>query len=275
MVKADLHNHLRTSSRYFERDFNAIVDSASKKLGDGAVVGIVNFADWRYENLINLRGYERQILGRNKNGVYVPEKDVYLVRGQEVPTKQGHVVIFGTGARTHLKSGRKLEDTIKEARDQNGIVIADHLFHYAGIGPYLEQNTHILEQIDAIEIHNGESSFGLPFGPIPLGANRKAQEFYSNIKNKFPKLGAISSSDGHSLYGIGSSWTELERPNKDNFVESLKMAIQKTDLSTPKKMENSFIEAIDHIIDLGLITQIGFRIGLRDFYSGKDRPLEE
>lgn len=272
MVKADLHNHLRTSSRCFEGDFNRAVDIASRKLGAGAILGIVNFSDWRYEHLISLEGYERQNLGDNKNGIYVPEKDVYIVKGQEIPTKEGHLLVFGTGARVHLREGRKLEDTIEEAKDQNGIIVADHPFYVAGIGSYLEQNPSLTEQLDAIEVHNGEASFGLPVGPVPLNANKKAQEFYARIKHDFPNLGAISSSDGHSMYELGSSWTEIDKPTNENFVNSLKEDIRKTDLNTLKKMKGSVFGAIDHISDLVLITQIGVRIGLKNFYRGTDRP---
>lgn len=271
-VRADFHNHLRMSSRFARGDFNRAINTASRKLGHGAVLGVVNFSDWRYEHLIDLGGYERQNLGDNRNGVYVPEKDVYVVKGQEVPTKEGHLLVFGTGARYHLKEGRSFEETIKEARDQDGIIVVDHPFHIHGLGSYLEQNPRLLEQVDAVEIHNGEASFGLPFGPIPLGANKKAQDFYARIESDFPNLGAIASSDGHSMYEIGSSWTEIQRPQFNGFVNSLRESIIKTNLSTPTRMNNSIIGAIDHILDLALITQVGFRVGLRDFYIGTDRP---
>lgn len=270
-VKADLHNHLRTSSRYFERDFNKAVDKASRKLGAGAVLGVVNFSDWRYEHLTNLRGYERQSLGSNKNGVYVPEKDVYIVKGQEVPTKEGHLLVFGTGERVHLREGRKLEDTIKEAREQNGIIVVEHPFHSNGLGNYLEQNLEILLHVDAIEIHNGEASFGFPIGPIPFRANKKAQEFYARIKADFPNLGAISSSDGHSMYELGSSWTEIKKPTIEDFVGSLKESVRKTDLSTPRKMKGSVFGAIDHIVDLIFISKIAPKISLESLYE-TERP---
>lgn len=192
-----------------------------------------------------------------------------------MPTKEGHLLVFGTGINSHLKKGRKLEDAIKEAKDQNGIIIVDHPFYISGLGSYLEKNPEILQEIDAIEVHNGEASFGFPFGPIPLGANKKAQEFYERIKPDFPNLGAISSSDGHSMYELGSSWTKIERPDEEDFVNSVKEAIQRTNLNTRKKIKNSIFGAIDHIADLALITQIGFKVGLKDFYCGKNGPKEE
>ncbi len=258
MVKADLHNHLRKRGRILEGDFDKVVDIAYRKLGEGAILGVVNFSDeiGRYERLTSLEGYEREGLGDRNNGFYVPEKDVYIVKGQEVQTREGHLLVIGIGAGKHLKEGRGLEDTIKETRDQNGIIVVPHPFSIHGLGNYLERNPELLEQIDAIEIHNGEASFGLPFGPLPLGANKKAREFYARIKPDFPNLGAISSSDGHSLSELGSSWTELpemQRIDNENFVNSLRESIRKTNLETPRKMKSSIFGAITHIIDLALI----------------------
>lgn len=71
-------------------------------------MGVVDFCDSRYKNLINLRGYERQTLGENQNGIYIPEKDIYMIGGQEVPTKEGHLLFLGTGINSHLKKGRRL-----------------------------------------------------------------------------------------------------------------------------------------------------------------------
>ena len=270
-VKADLHNHLRTSSRYSEGDFNRAIDIALRKLGEGAVFGVVNFHDRRYEHFINLPGYERQNLGDNKNGIYVPEKDIYVVKGQEVPTQEGHLLVFGIGERIHLKKGRKLEDTIKDAKDQNGIIIVDHPFNIAGLGPYLERNPRILEQVDAFEIHNGEASFGFPIGPIPYGANKRAQEFYERIKPDFPDLGAVSFTDGHSWYELGSSWTEIDRPKIEDFVNSLRTSIRRTNLKTPRRMKSSVFGAIDHLADLVFIVKIAPKIGLGYLFE-TERP---
>lgn len=272
MVKADLHNHLRTSGRYYEGDFNRVVEHASRKLGAGAVLGVINFLDWRYEHLINSKGYERQNLGENKNGIYVPEKDIYLIRGQEIPTKEGHLLVLGTGEGSYLKKERKIEDTIKEAKDQNAIIVVEHPFYLAGLGSYLEKNLELLEQVDAIEIYNSTAAFGLPFSPFPFRANKKAQEFYAKIKQDFPHLGAISSSDGHSFYEVGSSWTEIKKPSNKDFVSALRDSIRETNLNTPRKTKSSVFGSLDHLVDLVLITQIGFRIGLEDFYRGPDRP---
>ena len=121
-VKADLHNHLRTSSRSYDADFNRAVDIATKRLGVGAIFGVVNFADKRYEHFTGLRGYERVYVGEKNNGVYVPQQNVLVIKGQEVSTNEGHILVIGLGKDVHLKQYKTLQDTLKEARDNNTVI---------------------------------------------------------------------------------------------------------------------------------------------------------
>ena len=87
-IKADLHNHLRTSSNLQDEDFNQSIDLAHRRLGSGGVFGMINFSDTRYEKFSELGGYQRVYVGPQKNAIYVPEKDILVVKGQEVPTEQ-------------------------------------------------------------------------------------------------------------------------------------------------------------------------------------------
>ncbi|MFA5857040.1 MAG: hypothetical protein WC867_06775 [Candidatus Pacearchaeota archaeon] len=252
-IKADLHNHLRTSSRNYQNDFNKTIDITSSRLGPGGVIGLINFSDKRYESFIDLNGYERVFIGENKNGIYIPEKNVLVIKGQEVPTKLGHVLVLGLEKDVYIKENRSLIDTINESLDNGGIVVSDHPYYAHGIGNYLESNPKILENIDAIEVHNGEAALGIPKTPLPYGSNKKAQLFYDRIKPDFPHLGALSSSDGHSLYELGRSWTEIDNLNLENktkFTSSLRNSIRNTNNLSERCNKNSIIGAIDHITDL-------------------------
>ncbi len=271
-IKADLHNHLRTSSILEDSDFNNSIDAAYKKLGNGACFGLINMHDRRYEKFADLKGYDREYIGENKNAIYIPEKDVLVVRGQEVATKQGHLLVLGLGYEVHLKNSASLEDTLKKARNNNGIIIADHPFYMEGTGNYLEKNLNLLKYFDAIEVHNGESAFGLPVGPFSRNANEKAQEFYSMIKKDYTHLGAIASSDGHSIKEIGSSWTEIDKPERNkNFIYSLRDYIRNTDLETRKKMGCSVFGSVEHLSELvGIIASE--KIGYKGFKT--ERPDE-
>lgn len=222
---------------------------------------MVNFYDRRYEEFVKLKGYSKDALGKCINGIYVPSKDIIVVKGQEVPTKQGHLLVLGLEYDVHLKNGRPLEDTLKEANDHNGIIVADHPFYREGLGPYLESHQDLLQDFDALETHNGEAALSL-FGLLPFRANEKAREFYKKITLDNKYLGALSSSDGHSFYELGSSWTEIEQPEKRDFVNSLRQSIRNTSISTERQNVDSRLGALDHIIDLVSI-KAASKIGLR------------
>jgi len=101
---------------------------------------------------------------------------VIVIKGQEVPTTEGHLLVLGIDHNRHLKEHKSLEYTLKEARNCNGTVIIDHPFYLNGLGNHLRKNLKLFDYIDAIEIHNGEASFGLPIKntSFSLYSNRKA-----------------------------------------------------------------------------------------------------
>jgi len=249
-IKVDLHNHLKTLSG-MDGLFNKTVDKVRTSLGAEGVIVVVNYEDKRYESFINQKGYDRINIG---NAIYIPEKNILIIKGQEIPTKQkNHPLIIGLKENMHLKSGRTLEDTCKEAVDNNGITIGVHPFYVEGVGPYLEKNENLLNYFDGIEIHNGEANIWIP-GIAPANANKKAQEFYEKIKDKYD-IGAISCSDGHSLYEIGSSYTILEKlniKNSETLNESLRSSIRRHKDFSQDKQKNSYIGALDHIFKLAV-----------------------
>jgi len=107
---------------------------------------------------------------------------------------------------------------------------------------------------DAIEVFNGEAIFG----------NKSARRFYSEQKPTHPSLGAISSSDGHSFYEIGTSWTEIEFPNLENgFLESLRKSIRATNLETNAKNHQSYLGTFDHAMDMMVRDLVLRRIGIK------------
>jgi len=226
-VNADLHNHLRTLSDMSKLSFNEVIDIAKQRLGAGGILGIVNFNDERYEQFSNLPGYERQDLG---NGFYVPEKDILVVKGQEIPTKQGHILVLGIEKGKHLKPGKDLEETIKESLDNDGIIIMDHPFYHAGVGEYIKQAPILAECFDGIEVYNSEAELYIP-RILPRNANEKARKLYEEVK-EFSEIGALFSSDGHSLAEIGRSYTQLEMPeygsirDSNNLTNHLRNAIR-------------------------------------------------
>jgi len=264
-VKADLHNHLRTSSRMKRGDFDRAVRVAARRLGCGGILGVVNFEDDRYERLLDFGGkYDRQDFG---NAVYVPEKEVLIIRGQEVPTRQGHLLVLGLGRGVNLESWQSLGDTLGEARDNDGIVIADHPFYNCGIGPYLRGHPEFINELDGFEIHNGEAALWIP-GVTKRNANENARDFYQEVRRQHLCLGAVSSSDGHSFYEIGRSFTNLQMGkhyghirDAEELNRELRGAIRDRRIINGKRASARF-GAFDHLVDLAVIVGLG-KVGIK------------
>ena len=241
-IKTDLHNHLASFS--YKGNFNKVVDITKKKLGKGGILGITNYNDFRYENFMRLRkGYKIQNIG---NAFYIPEKEILVVKGQEVLTKQGHVLVLGLKEDFNLQNKRTLEDSLKQAKDNNGITIAVHPFFIWGIGNYLRKNSKLLKYFDGFEVHDGEAFYG----------NKNAEIFYNLIKDDYD-IGALSFSDGHSLYEIGSSYTLLEQPdfrNSERLIESLRKSIKQHEDYSKDRQHFSKLGSLDHSMDtIGMI----------------------
>lgn len=232
-VNADLHNHLATRRDLSHLEFDIVIDTIRERLGPGGIFGVCNFDDNRYEQFVGKQGYERENMG---NAIYVPEKDIWVVKGQEVHSKDGSVLVLGLNEGKALKSGRPLEDTIKESKDHKGINVMVHPFHIAGLGRYFEYNfrkyneTPLMQTIyfelfrkfDGIEIHNSEAALSL-FPITPLNPNEKARELFRMMRYFHTKLGTVISSDGHSVWEIGTSYMTVDFPergyvNSDHWV---------------------------------------------------------
>ena len=257
-IRADLHNHLKSGSYMSTGIFNKAIDRARNRLGKYGIMGLVNFSDHRYEDFSELKGYEREDKG---NAIYIPEKEILVVKGQEIPTKQGHLLVLGLEKGKYLQENRTVEDTIKEAKDNNGIIIADHPFYIAGIGIYLSRNTHLIGDIDALEVFNGEAVW-IP-GLTPRNSNKKAEEFYTRCLECNPKIAGISSSDGHSLYEIGNCSTNIrclpeykEINDSEDLIKNIRKSLQVYDPLFSPVNRASRIGAIDHIVDLALVTKV-------------------
>ncbi len=259
MVRADLHTHLRNGSVPGRNDFNLVIDTASRRLdaGNGAVFALANVLDNRYESFISLPGYNRDYIGDAGNAVYVPKKNVLVIKAQEIPTKEGHLLVLGLAKDFSIKENMTLEQTIAAAQENCGVIIAPHPFYASGIGHYLETRPHLLDGIDAIEVHNGEASLGIPFmKSFPRKANKRARGFYEIKKFIFPNLGAISASDGHSIYELGTSWVDIVKPSfmPGRFYSSLKSSVRRTRDSIMRHNGRSIFGVLCHAVALAVST---------------------
>lgn len=264
-IKADLHNHFSTLENIGENIFDRTIDIAQKNLSAGGILGVINAQDkgiGRYETFLRQGWRKSEDLG---NAFYVPDKNIYVIKGQEVFTQGGHILVLGLNHGVRLQDYRTLKDSFKESKDNDGITVLDHPCFLDGvIAKNPEKYLEYFERgwIDAIEVHNGEA--WLPVrGCIFKNANKKAQQIYNQIRDEYD-IGAISTSDGHSVNEIGMSYTFLEKPDfssPEKLIESLRKSIREhKDFSNDKQI-NSIKATLNHSIKVAGL-RLASKLGL-------------
>jgi len=124
-------------------------------------------------------------------------------REKKLEQKKGDLLIFGLDRDFHPPHGNSLEDTLKFADDNLGVVIGTELFSRSTVGETLMKNPKLLEYFDAIQVHDAQLS---PW------QNRATQRFYDEVKGDFPNLGQISCTDNHH-WKPGVSYTIVDAIN--------------------------------------------------------------
>ena len=234
----DLHSHATVTYKGIP-DIKQLADHCIK-IGLDCIV-FTNFFDSRYEDLKktwpSLRHfYEMQDFGRLFYA-YNGDKILMVIKGQEVPTKQGHILTVG--AASNIQDYRNLDETIKEAKDKDAIIIADHPFTkvWGGIGK--ENLEEYLDKYDAIEIFNSQNIALLPLIPIldQRGSNDLAREF--SRQNNLP---GVATSDSHRLNEIALSYITFKKSinyyDSDLVISSLRSIIKSKDFENVTRYNN-------------------------------------
>lgn len=244
-IKADLHNHFSTWS-YGWGDFDLVIDKISTKFGKG-VIGLANCDDKRYEIFVDSSSgnsrYERVEIGEDKNALWLPQKNILIVRAQEVFTEQGDFLVLGTPKNHRIKK-KDLREVIKEANEIGAGTIAIHPY-LRGTGEYLEKHPELIEQIDSIEIYNASVEL---FGSRHNNLTKRL--FVYGIHHN---IGCCAFTDGHSINAIGTSYTnipELDITNSETLKKSLREALLQTRSAHYLKMNSAKIDAFMHCVAL-------------------------
>jgi hypothetical protein len=226
-IKADLHNHFSTWESGWG-DFDFIIDKIFRRFGEG-VIGLANCDDNRYKIFVDSSSgksrYERVEVGDDKNALWLPEKNLLVIKAEEVFTKnngkQEDFLVLGT-PKNHRIKARNLAEVIREAGDIGAPTIAIHPY-LQGTGESLEKNPELLEYIDSIEIFNSALAlFGEKY-------NALAKKLYQRSTQQ--NLGCCSFTDGHSIRVIGTSYTEipeLDITSSAALRKSLKESLRQT-----------------------------------------------
>lgn len=228
-VNADLHNHLKSGVIIKDMAFDGVVERVRQRLDRGGILGVTNFVDitkrfstdhlhrkvfptdFHYEQMLCHLDCEKENFGW---AFYVPEKDILVVKGDEVVTKDGHVLALGIEEYKTLKADRPVEETLREARAMGAINVLVHPCSVAGIGKkkLLEVLKYSPEFVDAVEVHNSQAVW-IP-KVTPRHANRIARAVYTARALDWGlDIGSFVSSDGDSVREIGTSYMTLDMPS--------------------------------------------------------------
>lgn len=162
---------------------------------------------------------------------------VKIIIGEEISCTGGHII--GLFLAERVESFLPLEETLKELKRQNAIIIIPHLlFEEDVLGEYLYrykvsyldlvQRPDLLEMIDGVEVEN--------FSIMESDFSEKS----NFINETFLKKARISSSDAHIKRNFGNNYTLFEGET----VEDLKKAIlEKTTLPVSIK-RGRFLEQL-------------------------------
>jgi len=251
----DLHSHVVVKYEG-KPDLNRIAEHCMN-IGLDVLV-FTNFVDSRYEYLKRTaralsKRYKFEDLGRAFY-VFGAQKSFMVIKGQEIPTKQGHILTVG--ATGDIKNYNDLSETIKEAKDKDAIIIADHPFTsvWGGLGrKNLEEH---LEDWDAIEVFNAQNIKLVPFLMDQTESNKLAQEFaYEN------NLPGVATSDSHKLNEIALSYItfkqKLNFSKSDDIIAYLRKIIKNKEFENVRRY-NSWGSFVSWAVPFQLKARLGF-----------------
>jgi hypothetical protein len=130
-----------------------------------------------------------------------------IIVGEEIMTTAGEIV--GLYLKKRVKPGLSPLETVKQIKDQGGIVYIPHPFETVRKGLHEGVLEELADFIDVIEVCNGRAFF----------QNRSGRAVvWTRINGKL----SAASSDAHGFQGLGSTYTTVpHRPSRDNILKLL------------------------------------------------------
>lgn len=191
--KIDLHTHSIASP-----DGGITADQYHRAIGS-RLVDVVAITD---HNTIEFAKELRRKMG-----------DVIIV-GEEIMSTAGEIV--GLFLDRAIKPGLSPQETIKQIKDQGGLVYIPHPFETVRKGLHPAVLDELVDFVDIIEVCNGRAFF----------QNKSEQAVvWARVNGK---IGGASS-DAHGFQGLGSTYTSIsEMPTKDNLLALLNKGIPMT-----------------------------------------------
>lgn len=186
MFKVDLHTHSIASP-----DGGITAEQYQRAL-DSGLLDCVAVTD---HNRIDFAAYLYGQLGDR------------IIIGEEIMTSVGEII--GLYLQEAIQPGLTVQETIKQIKDQGGVVYVPHPFEQVRKGLHPAVMEEMLDHLDLVEVCNGRA----------LLQNRSAQAVvWARLNHVIP----VASSDAHGAKGLGKTFTSVkELPNRANIMEQL------------------------------------------------------
>lgn len=193
MFKVDLHTHSEGSP-----DGGVTLAQYAKVLDSGAL-DLIAITD---HNRIDYAQAIQSQLGDR------------IIVGEEIMTTHGEIV--GLYLQDVVPAGLTPLDTVKQIKDQGGLVYIPHPFETVRKGLHPATLDELVDYIDIVEVCNGRAFL----------QNRSSQAVvWTKLNQKSP----AASSDAHGVRGLGRTYTDFtELPTKGSFLHLLDTAVLRT-----------------------------------------------
>jgi predicted metal-dependent phosphoesterase TrpH len=138
-----------------------------------------------------------------------------IIVGEEIMTTGGEII--GLYLNERIKPGLSPLETIKQIKEQDGLVYIPHPFESVRHGLHPGTMDELVDYLDIIEVCNGRAWL----------QNRSAQ---SAIWAKLNRVVGSASSDAHGSRGLGKTYTRTKTlPGKGDLLEVLAHGVPVTD----------------------------------------------
>lgn len=194
MYKIDLHTHSTASP-----DGGITFEQYAQALSTGKL-DVIAITD---HNSIDFATHAREKLGDR------------IIVGEEIMTTMGEIV--GLYLKEPIRPGLSPLETVKQIKDQGGLVYIPHPFESIRKGLHPGVLEELIDHLDIIEVCNGRAFL----------QNRSAQTV---IWAKLNRIVGAASSDAHGIRGLGKTYTQVkELPKEDDLIKILAHGVPITD----------------------------------------------
>ena len=145
----------------------------------------------------NIRGWPEAIKAAKK-------LNMLLILGEEIKCKE-KIEVLGLFLKKEIHPD-SLDNVVKEIKRQNGIAILAHPFYKKNS---FEEIAKYVKKVDAMELLNSRRT---------IGQNKKAKILYQNLNEN---VAITASSDAHTSFEIGASYTEANAKTLEEFKKEI------------------------------------------------------